>query len=304
MIVYLAEIGAFAIIVVLFFLFLYQLQRSDEKRRNEEDLMRYVDDKDIINYPNGSWYMTIKKTLENKTVRERTELKRKEAKEYEKKSKERDLKNKITLRVNAYPYEDMLFELYAPFCEVISDKWTLLFHKGLSKYEVIKEIQRIKGVSKEEAVIVFDELVTKSLIDYSHLNQKYELSYVLRHYPNVLSDEDMNIHKWILSHGGTNNYNPFIVRTYTNHRSLAQFLNNRNEDIEFMKAPDGQFFCILSNTKERIEVDQETQNWIIDNGLGKLPDYQVVDIPDRNNKGNVRTLITRRQEHIIGSLIR
>lgn len=97
----------------------------------------------------------------------------------------------------------------------------------------------------------------------------------------------------------------------TNNRSLAQFLNEKNSDIEFVEnTKSGKIFAVLPGTGENITVSASAQEEMRAKGVGSLADYQVVDMPGRDQQtgmpnGTIFALITRRsQANVIGKILR
>lgn len=64
--------------------------------------------------------------------------------------------------------------------------------------------------------------------------------------------------------------------SYTDTLSLAQYLNSKNCDIDFIMEANKKVIGKLSNG-ERIALDTVAQNRIIANGIGKLSDYIVLN---------------------------
>ena len=110
----------------------------------------------------------------------------------------------VKSRVFAYDYEDMLFQIYAPYASDNGDSW---MPGSLSKEYVVQAIAKIKDVSEEEAINIFQLLIENNVIcnlqgigvvldsmlwdDYNYKNPKW----------NVVSDIDMTLTKWMNAHG-------------------------------------------------------------------------------------------------------
>lgn len=109
----------------------------------------------------------------------------------------------IIHRVYAYEYEDNLCEIFSKIATINGFVYDLPFDAGLYSGEIINELARIRNISLSEAEHIF-----QYLIKYGVLTKKYGSD---SYYPlclrtkenkwNVVSDYDLNIHKWMLKHG-------------------------------------------------------------------------------------------------------
>lgn len=120
----------------------------------------------------------------------------------EKEAKRREL---IRKRVFAYDYEEMLYEIYAPTATKInSNAWDA---KSLDKDYVIERIGKIREISKEEALKIFDLLIDKKILEKRHRNDnEISLCYMLNNSNcfdewQIVSDIDLNLSKWMANHG-------------------------------------------------------------------------------------------------------
>lgn len=58
---------------------------------------------------------------------------------------------------------------------------------------------------------------------------------------------------------------------------LARFLNEMDSDIDFIQKEDGKIVAILKRTNEEIEIEQQSQDQIRENGIGCMSDYEISD---------------------------
>ena len=120
----------------------------------------------------------------------------------EKEAKRREL---IRKRVFAYDYEEMLYEIYAPTAtRTNSNAWEA---KSLDKDYVIERIGKIREISKEEALKIFDLLIDKKILEKDYRNDnEISLCYMLNNSNcfdewQIVSDIDLNLSKWMANHG-------------------------------------------------------------------------------------------------------
>lgn len=124
-------------------------------------------------------------------------------------AEKRDL---IKHRVLAYDYEDMLFQIFAPFAIEKKGEW---IPTGLSNEFVVKRISEIKGISNEESLKIYEMLIKNSVLhdkqDNSKIGKLVFLSFMLRDDSmsnsdwKIISDTDMTFNKWMERHGYIHN---------------------------------------------------------------------------------------------------
>lgn len=117
-------------------------------------------------------------------------------------------KPKIENRVYSYKYENLVYEIFAPYAKMDdhSPKDNPKYTFGYVNNEVVKsEIVRILKVSPPEAVNLFDEFVKNHLLDLSiNQNENGEwctgkvctMGSILENDWDVISKYDMNFSKW------------------------------------------------------------------------------------------------------------
>ena len=115
----------------------------------------------------------------------------------------------------AYEYEDFVFSIFTPYASKIGNKWTCVLVE-LPRDVIISRIEEDKKFQGKDAEEILKLLVEKEIIDeypsskYKEgtLTEKkdwtYKLGATLDEYANVISEEDLNIDKWIEQNGQHN----------------------------------------------------------------------------------------------------
>lgn len=116
---------------------------------------------------------------------------------------EEEKKKEFTIkRVYAYKYEDFLFSLYSPLSDYSPgvNTWSSPT-KGLTKKYIL---YRMEKAGYENVEDLFREFLENDLLtSFYHKADDYRLGTTLFCYPNIISEEDYNIDKWIKKHGQT-----------------------------------------------------------------------------------------------------
>lgn len=102
------------------------------------------------------------------------------------------------LRVPAYEYEDFAFSVVAPYAQYVKG-WHSAF-SYISKEELLHKIKEYPAFKDRQVSEVFDTLIVKEIFNYNTHNNMYSLGAVLESYANVISNDDMNLTKWIERH--------------------------------------------------------------------------------------------------------
>lgn len=129
----------------------------------------------------------------------------KEKKESIRLFQESEKRELIKNRVYAYDYEEMLYQIYAPFAILSMGKWLSL--EGLDKEYIVQSIAKIRNMSYEEAQILFEDLNKHNLINDFAKTGKFVLCSMLAASGSqdkkwqIVSDTDMNLDKWMVQHG-------------------------------------------------------------------------------------------------------
>ena len=117
-------------------------------------------------------------------------------------------------RVYAYEHEDFIYSLFAPLAlyDDYEKKWILppaiRTSEGvrgnivkLPEEYIIHRISVQYNLTEEDALNRLKEFVTKGLLHHNDLGHWCELGITLDLYPNIISDNDMNLSKWIEKYG-------------------------------------------------------------------------------------------------------
>lgn len=132
-----------------------------------------------------------------------------EKKERDRIWEEKKKKDEIIERVFAYDYEEMLYQIFAPYAKVdFRGRWGCFVF--LQKELIMKQISEIKNISLKESEEIFQTLVEHSLL--IPLDPRGSVEYTLTPLLeenndgkssrwNVVSDTDMNLNKWMIAHG-------------------------------------------------------------------------------------------------------
>ena len=155
----------------------------------------------------------IKKRLrQNHELFVKTEKQYEEAQRKNHVRKESKKREAIIMRVFAYEYEELLYQIFAPLAKSNDAYsvwgWTTLCSEGYSKDYIIQKISEIKNIPISEAESIFHILVKHKLIYKYH---EYLLTRLLETSRpsspedylcwDIVTDIDMNLDKWMNEHG-------------------------------------------------------------------------------------------------------
>lgn len=151
-------------------------------------------------FPDYSYRKARKHFFTPDTVKElKTKVLEYKNQEIERKRKEKE--KYIRLRVEAYPYEDVIFTAFAPLMKEVNGEWYPIGDDYISKKDFIKELEnwpQLDDFNYNELIELFlkKEFISRSLKG----DDLYELGPTLYTWANVISEDDMNIDKWIKTH--------------------------------------------------------------------------------------------------------
>jgi len=203
-------------IIALFFYLIDQRQSARRIKDNDNvDLSKYVDNSIEIKNPVNSdaGKKDLRKILSDPEVRMRAERRRND--EHEQKQKEADLRRKdlIIKRTFSYKYENIVYEIFAPYARKRSvsyngQSWEVKPGMKLDNDFVISEISRLLDLPFEKANELFWEFEENDMIsvrnrydtDTPKKEDRCGFGYLLGYEWNIISNEDMNISKWIEQH--------------------------------------------------------------------------------------------------------
>ena len=179
--------------------------------------------------------------------------------------------------MNSYQYEDLVYEIYAPYCIYSSfyEKWYT--DVQLRKDHIIKRIFEIKSdkapsVSLADAKSLFKAMIEAEVLDCMFDNSAtyYQMGIVLRYDWAVVSDEDMNIDKWIKKNGGDSQNNPF--KKYADVSALRPSKKSVNkkiciEDKQIEKTADFEIgfihFEVKHNYVKKLIIDSNEMRTVV-----------------------------------------
>ena len=274
---FLESIGGFVILIVIVFLILMYMEYDDRKRRDNAELMKYVPKDKLSKKKDKGYDMYAKDTLKDKEVRAAAEKARQEDNDREIKLKKEENKQKTIKRVNSYQYEDLVYEIYAPYCIYSSfyEKWYT--DVQLHKDHIIKRIFEIKSdkdpsVSLADAKSLFKAMIEAEVLDciFDNSATYYQMGIVLRYDWAVVSDEDMNIDKWIKKNGGDSQNNPF--KKYADVSALRSSKKSVNkkiciEDKQIEKTADFEIgfihFEVKHNYVKKLIIDSNEMRTVV-----------------------------------------
>ena len=264
----LSSIGGFAIIVVIFYLILYFFNKQSSDERERKDLAKYLDN--VYFDPNKSYDQNLKKILSDPKVRKQAEENRKQHYEREAAREDKQRRENIIKRTYSYKYEDVIYEIFAPYrierrFEYQGQKWEV--HEKLENEFVIHEISRILDVNIEEARRLFKEFDDNGLVDVGlgkdiHTRaRKCSIGIVIYYNWDIISKSDKNFSKWIDEH-------PNIESVESANRRRAPYdITHRFPLQEFIKK-HGDYTAEYSSTLSYIYFRGGIKAYIDRNSLG------------------------------------
>ena len=216
----LAAFGALCLIALIVYFILVSMNAKDKKDKDNIDLAQHLDKSIGMSNPVDSYEgkKELRKILSDPDIREEAEARR--LKYREQKQKEDDLKRKdiIIKRTFSYKYENVIYEIFAPYAikkkyELDGQKWEYPIYVRLENSFVISEISRLLCLETDESNELFWNFEKNDMID---IDSKYiadgtvlgkwvksdrcALGSLLIYDWNIISNEDMNLSKWIEQH--------------------------------------------------------------------------------------------------------
>lgn len=110
-------------------------------------------------------------------------------------------KKNVQLRMFAYQYENDLFRIFSDVATKRGGEWVSSMTDTLDKSYIIYMISALRNVSVAEAEHIFNILTENNLLIL--FKDGYYLGDILTRLGewNVISDNDMNLNKWMLANG-------------------------------------------------------------------------------------------------------
>lgn len=194
-IIFICVVTIIAIVLVVLF------YKSEERNWENRKLAKFLTSE--TNFMSDA---ELRKLLSDPAVRKKAEKERDRYEEEERKREIQKRKKGIIDRCFSYEYEDLLFEVFAPFANRDRTPLAIAYckewehHESLEVEFVLNEIIRISKVSNEEANQLITKFIKHRLIKLSPNEQKCCLGDVLVDYWNIVSGDDMNLTRWIQQH--------------------------------------------------------------------------------------------------------
>lgn len=204
---FLTSVGAFTILAIIFYLCLRYIANSQDKERENRELAKYLNLNAFYWDKKKSYDDNIKKILSDPEVRKIAEEAREKAIKQKQKDEDKRRKEDILNRTFSYKYENVIFEIFAPFANKKKypsrneEEWECT--ERLEVEFIKNELMRLCNVTYEDA----EELITKFeqhklLTFFTRGKKKCFYGNTLKYDWNIISDEDMNLSKWIQQHPG------------------------------------------------------------------------------------------------------
>lgn len=199
-----SSLGILAVIAIVGY---WLLNREDNKRIETVHLRKLAaQDSDFEKFWKVHNNLTYEQALRafykdpKKLAEAEEEQKRKE--ELHRKFEERAKKENTIKRVYAYKYEDFVFSLFSPFAQysAIRKEWDEPYLSDVLPENYI--LHKMKEIGSEDTYGLYCEFLKNDLLHRDINNTKrVSLGFVLSTYANVISEEDMNMDKWIKKNG-------------------------------------------------------------------------------------------------------
>lgn len=216
----LAAFGALCLIALIFIFVVSSMNSKEQKDKDNIDLAKHLDKSIHTKHSVDSYEgkKELREILSDPEVRKRAEERRATYKE--EKQREADLKRKdsIVKRTYSYKYENVLYEIFAPYAtkrefEYNGQMWEVKYGTELENDFVISEISRLLNLPLEDAKELFWEFDKNDMLDVGHKyiedktavgqwikSDRCEFGSLLAYNWNIISNEDMNLSKWIEQH--------------------------------------------------------------------------------------------------------
>lgn len=202
----LAAFGALCLIALVVYFIVSGMNAKDAKDKDNIDLSKHLNHTIHTVNPVDTYEgkRELRKILSDPEVRKNAEERR--AAYNEEKQKEADLKRKdsIIKRTFSYKYEDVVYEIFAPFAyKVQYDYKGQYWHIGemLPKAFVISEISRILDLPNEDADQLLSAFIEHDMISDCLCDEGMcEFGSLLDYNWDIISSQDMSLTKWIEQH--------------------------------------------------------------------------------------------------------
>lgn len=120
-------------------------------------------------------------------------------------SEDKERKENIIKRVFAYKYENLIYEIFAPYARQPKfgggfkyQRWNIDI--DLEDEFIKSEISRILCVPNDDAAKIFKELLDNLLLCHINYKNKSGVGHILTREWDIISRNDMNLDRWMESH--------------------------------------------------------------------------------------------------------
>lgn len=223
---FLAAVGAFALIVLVGYLVLRNLDnKSSQAEANRQLVVKsgelFEFERFCKSHPELSHKQALLKYYEDEDVRNEAIKKAQKHIQLEKEWEDKANRERSIKRVFAYKYENFIFSLFSPLAkksEFNNEEWEC---KGsLPLCYVTHKMQEEYGT--EESNSLFQQFIDNKLIrrgSYSNFDNIY-LGDILEMYYNVISDDDLNMSNYIKKYGRRCSYDELQAEIHKLNESM------------------------------------------------------------------------------------
>lgn len=196
------------ILAVLAFIVLLIFKRIDNKSDEIEHLRQLLSidrvaafEKFWDSHNNLTYEQALRAFYKDPKKLAKAEEEKKRSDELLRKWEERKKKENTIKRVYAYKYGNFVFSLFSPFASYNSfyEKWDNPPHGSELPENYI--LHRMKELGSKDTYELYCEFLKNDL--FYRENKKVSLGFTLSLYANIISEEDMNMDKWIKKNGQT-----------------------------------------------------------------------------------------------------
>lgn len=204
---FLESLGGITLAGLFLFFILRHLEKQNSTAEENRKLIVESDDLDEFekfwgSHPELSYERALRKYYEDENKKKEAIKKAKKRVQAEKEYEERRKCENITRRVYAYKYEKFILSLFSPLAkrDSITSKWEC--HDSLPLKYILRKIEEEYHITEVEAKSLFEQLLDNDLL-YQYYKSKgsIELGNIFNVYYNVVSENDLNLDKYIKQFG-------------------------------------------------------------------------------------------------------
>ena len=202
----LAAFGALCLIALVFYFIVSSMNAKDTQDKDNIDLSKHLDRTIHTVNPVDSYEgkKELRKILSDPEIRKKAEERRAAYNDEKQKEADRKRKDTIIKRTFSYKYENVVYEIFAPFAyKVQYDCKGQYWHisEVLPRVFVISEISRILDIPNEDAGQLLSAFIEHDMIsDCLFEKGMCEIGSLLEYNWDIISSQDMSLTKWIEQH--------------------------------------------------------------------------------------------------------